>query len=72
MVHNIEHISKQTEVISMQRLKLLCSFCLLSTLLIMATIMCGVANAQQNAIRLGINDDIAMTNPHCDGNYHYG
>ena len=71
MFYNIEHISKQTKMISMQKLKLLRSFCLLLAL-IMATIMRGVANAQQNAMSSGINDDIAVTNPHYDGNYHYG
>ena len=71
MIYKIQHISKQTEVISMQKSKLIRSFCLLLALIV--GLMPSIASAQTPAMSTNIIPLIqrdALTNPYCDGNYH--
>ena len=71
MIYNIQHISKKTGVTSMQKLKLVRSFCLLLALLV--GMMPSIASTQTPAMRTDITSLIesnARQDIYCDGTYY--
>ena len=66
MIYNIQYISKQTKVISMQKLKLVRSFCLLLALLMGA--MPSIVGAQMRTVISSLSG-FPLQDNYCDGSY---
>ena len=66
MIYNVQHISKQTEEISMQKLKFIRSFCLLLALVVGA--MPSIVGAQMRTVISSLSG-FPLQDNYCDGNY---